>query len=66
MTITISKEGFVNIKKFKTLLDITKVVYYSLKEKDGSIHLMFYDSNRKVIKPYGKEKSSKSKSKTKK
>jgi hypothetical protein len=62
MTITISKEGFVSLKKFETLLDISRVKFYTLKEKDGSIHLKFFDKNRKVIKPYGKEKISKEKS----
>jgi hypothetical protein len=49
-----SKDGFVYLKDFDKVLDTSKAVYYSLKhnKKDGTIKLKFYDSKKKVIKPY--------------
>lgn len=67
MTITVPKSGIIDIKLFDKMLDISKVAWYSFKEqKDGSLHLKFYDSKRKVIKPYAgpnEEKTTKNKSK---
>ena len=49
-----SKDGFVHLKDFKDVIDTSKVVHYTLKhnKKDGTIKLKFYDSKKKVIKPY--------------
>ncbi len=70
MTLTIPSSGLIPLESFKKLLDISRVVYYSLEDRDGSLHLIFYDKNKKVIKPYvwskgyaKKEKASKNKSK---
>lgn len=63
MAITVSKEGFVNLSDFDKYLDISKVVFYSLKEKNGCIHLKFYDKNKKVVKPYESKKTKENKSK---
>lgn len=48
MTITIPENGAIDIESFKKLLDISKVEWYSLEEKNGTIVLKFYDKNRKV------------------
>lgn len=51
--ITIDKEGFVYIEEFRNIVDIDKVVFYSLKgKKDGTIHLKFYDKKKKLVRPY--------------
>jgi len=60
MRITVAKTGLVPVNKFKNLIDISKVTYYSLKEKDGNITLKFYDKNHKLIKPYKDIKNGKS------
>ena len=52
MTLTIPKSGIISLNKFKKLLDISKVEWYSLEEKNGVIILKFYDKNRKVLKFY--------------
>jgi hypothetical protein len=64
MTITVPKSGFITLEKFKEMVDISKIVYYSLDEEDGNLKLRFYDKNKRLIKPKkesknGKEKSSK-------
>lgn len=68
MVITVSKNGFISLKRFETLLDIKKISYYTLKEINGVIELKFYDKNKGLIKFYGKnkEKSSKKSKKIKK
>lgn len=60
MTITL-KDGFVPLELLKDLVDISKVLYYSVKEKDGSFYLKLYDKQKRLIKPHAKEKASKSK-----
>jgi hypothetical protein len=54
VNIVVRKDGCVALKHFKKVLDISKAAYYSLEynEKDGTIELKFYDSKKKVIKPY--------------
>ena len=67
MTITIPENGEIDIESFKKLLDISKVEWYSLEEKDGVIILKFYDKNRKVLKFYANinKKTKKARSKKK-
>lgn len=67
MIVTVPKSGILDIKLFDKMLDISQIVYYSFKEnRDGTLHLKFYDNKRKVIKPYAgtndKEKKQKNKS----
>jgi len=50
MTITVPASGFIDIEYFKNFLDISKVSWYSLKEKEDVIILKFYDKNKKLIK----------------
>ena len=50
MIITIPESGFVPIEYFKDFLDISKILFYSLEEKDGTLVLKFYDKNRKLLK----------------
>jgi len=52
MIITIPESGELDIELFKDLIDISKISYYYLEEKDGIIKLQFYDSEKKFIKPY--------------
>lgn len=61
MTITVQEDGSVSIDHFKDLLDISKVVFYTVKERDGILIVNFYDKNKRKIKFYGQEKSKKSK-----
>jgi len=56
MTIKVTKEGFVNIKDLKNLIDISKIVSYSVKEDKGNIKLKFYDKGNKLVKPYKETK----------
>ena len=67
MTITVPASGFIDIKLFEKMLDISKVVYYSLEDKGGYLSLKFYDSKKKVVKPYAfkKEKTRSKKKQTK-
>jgi hypothetical protein len=60
MILTI-KDGFVPLESLKEVIDISKVQWYSLKEKDGCLHLKFYNKQKRLIKPYAKEKANKSK-----
>jgi len=61
MIITVQEDGFVPLDHFKNLLDISQVVYYALREKNGIVTLKFYDKNKKLI-PLNKEtKNGKSK-----
>ena len=55
MTITVPKSGLIPLEALEKLIDISKVVYYDLEEKDGIIKLKFYDKNEKLVKPYGEE-----------
>jgi hypothetical protein len=60
--LTIPKSGLVKIEMFEKLLDIAKIVSYTLEVNKGSLILKFYDHNGKVIKPYAsKKENSKSK-----
>lgn len=61
MTITIPKSGIIDLHKFNKLLDITRVIYYTLEERDGCLCLQFFDKNKKAIKFYAKEKVKKPK-----
>lgn len=60
MMLTIPSSGFVPIEEFKDLLDISKVMYYSLEVSDGILKLKFYNKNKKLIKPYKETKNGKS------
>lgn len=54
-TVMIDKDGYVDIKHFECFIDIEKVAFYKFKlKKDGMIVLKFYDTKRKLVKPYEK------------
>ncbi len=54
-TIKINKNGFVDIKNFEHIIDISKVKFYSLvPSNDGTLSIKFYNSKKKLVKPYGK------------
>ena len=59
MILTVPSTGFVPIEEFKDLLDISKVVYYSIEDSDGTLTLKFYDKNEKLVKPYKEDKNGK-------
>jgi hypothetical protein len=59
--IVILKDGFVPLESLKDIIDISKVQWYSVEEKDGSFYLKLYNKQKRLIKPYAKEKASKSK-----
>ena len=64
VTITVQEDCIIDIRLFKETLDISQISYYSIEVKGKCAVLKFYDSKRKVIKPYAnKEKTKKSKSK---
>ena len=52
-TVTVGEGGFVDIRAFKDLIDIKKVVYYSIRKKrnQNAAILKFYDKKMKLIKP---------------
>ena len=46
-----SKEHYLDIKDFKDLVDISKIVFYKFTiRKDKSLSLKFYDKNNKLVK----------------
>ena len=55
MTITVPKSGLIPLEALEKLIDISKVMYYDVKEKNGIVTLKFYDKNKKLVKPYGEE-----------
>jgi hypothetical protein len=59
MIVTVPESGFVDIKLFQKILDISKIVYYTLKHRDGCLVLKFYDKNKRLIKPFPEKKSKK-------
>jgi len=65
-TIKVPSTGKVLLSKFKNLIDISKVVYYSLDiNEDKTLTLKFFDKNKKLIKPK-ENKDGKEKAKSKK
>ena len=51
LTIKVGKDGFIKLSEFKTLIPVSKVKYYSIKEnKNKTLSLKFYDRNKKLIK----------------
>jgi hypothetical protein len=55
MTIKVGKDGVVDLKHFKDMVDTSIVVYYSLKvNKDKTLSLKFYNKSKKLVKPYAK------------
>jgi hypothetical protein len=53
--ITVNKDGSVYLKDFEKFLDISEVKFYNLKyNKDNTITLKFYDSKKKLVRPYAK------------
>lgn len=49
--IYVDKEGFIDLNLFKEFVDVSKVKFYTLKtNKDKTLHLKFYDKNKKLIK----------------
>jgi hypothetical protein len=66
MTFTIPESGVIPIDYFKDLLDISKIVYYDLEEKNGVLKLRFYDSKKKLINLYKETKNGNEKQKSKK
>lgn len=48
-----TKEYFLDLKDFSDLFDISKIIYYELKEnkKEVGFSLKFYDKNKKQIFP---------------
>lgn len=63
MIVTINKNGFVPLESLKDIIDISKVIYYSVEEVNGSFYLKLYNKQKRLIKPYDKAKTSKSKNK---
>lgn len=50
-TVKVDYLGRLHLIDFKDFLDISKVVYYSFKQrKDRTLILKFYDKKKKVIK----------------
>lgn len=49
-TITVSKDGFIELEKFKDYVDISKVVYYQLEPRGKNLILSFYDGNKKILR----------------
>jgi hypothetical protein len=64
--INVSESGFVDIEHFKDFIDISRVSYYNLKQNGDIITLTFYDSKKKLIKPYMESKNVKQNKKGKK
>ena len=48
-TVTVDENGEIPLIEFKDMLDITKVVFYSIETKDDKIVLNFYDENEQLI-----------------
>jgi hypothetical protein len=65
MIITVSKDGYIDLERFKTMVDISQVVYYDFKYKGDHLTLKFYNKDKELIKPYANQKETK-KTKSKK
>lgn len=63
MTISIPSSGLIDLNHFDIFLDISKVHWYALKEKDGILVLKFYDKQKRIIKLYANKEKSKKNSK---
>ena len=48
--ISIKEDGTVSLEAFSGIIDISKVKYYRLKEKDGKIEIKFYDSKHRRVR----------------
>lgn len=42
-------DGLINLEEFQDIVDISKVVFYTLEEVDGRLFLQFFDENKIVI-----------------
>jgi hypothetical protein len=52
-SIKVDKDGMVMLSAFYDWLDISKVKFYNVKfNKDGTITIKFYNSKKKLVKPY--------------
>ncbi len=52
-TIFVDRDGFIPLDVFYDLLDTSKVSSYSLKvNKDKTLAIKFYDSKKKLVRPY--------------
>lgn len=52
VTVTVGEDGFIPLETFKDFVDITKVKYYDFKiNKDKTVTVLFYDKNKKKVKP---------------
>lgn len=49
--IRVQSDGTILINDLKDYVNIELVEYYSAVEKDGSLHLSFYDKDKNVITP---------------
>ena len=52
--------AYVDINDFADLYDITKIAFYTLEEIDGDLKLMFYNKNKRLLKPKKPKKTKKS------
>lgn len=48
-------ENYLALNDFKDIVNIDKVKYYKLTEKDGVLLLSFYDKNKKLLKTKDKK-----------
>jgi hypothetical protein len=47
------KDGFLNLDDLKDIVDVNRVVYYTVKHrKDSTLVLKLYDKKKKLVKPY--------------
>jgi hypothetical protein len=51
INIKVHPGGILFLEDFKKFLDISKVVFYSMKDNKGTVVLKFYDKNKKLIRP---------------
>jgi hypothetical protein len=55
-TIKVDEFGHVFLWDLRDLLDVRKIVYYSLKvNKNKTLSLKFYDKKKKLVRPYGQK-----------
>lgn len=56
LSLHISADGYIDLESLQKFIDIRKVEFYSVREKNGRLILKFYDKKRKIIKPSKKSK----------
>lgn len=67
-TIKVQEGGFVNLDDFADLINIKRVKYYELvhNANKGTLILMFFDKDKKIVKPKKKLTKTKKNKKIKK